>query len=329
MRVTDARRAAAPTSLAMAAAAFSTVGTNGTVVSTTHRFFGLPSLAEERGGWRKWHTWPGGQHSRGQPADACGCAFVEKWRASTARACSRRQEEAPRGRLRDHLPPWLLQSTVSSCASRPTQARGVAAAGSLQLGSLGLYAEHLVLLVFFRKVVMMLCAVLLVVGGVFSVVSAQRTGAVEYIVSYPACVEAYSLCDWTFYNRSSLPTFDISVDADKPFSPVIVSKNKTVKLTVVNSNNAFTEFVFANGVLSPSVYEGTPRFGISTFKPFQTANGSRLTHEKFEGNQLQVASGSCLRTYFSEYQQLVAGRYENVKVARFDDKCVVYWTQAV
>ncbi|CAN8075567.1 unnamed protein product [Agarophyton chilense] len=170
---------------------------------------------------------------------------------------------------------------------------------------------------------------MLVFAGLLAVAAAQSNGLVQYIVSYPACVAAYRLCDWTFYNRSFLPTLDVSTPPDMPFSPVIVSKNKSVKLTVVNANNAFTEFVFANGVLSPSVYEGKPRFGLSTFKPFQTVNGSRLTHERFEGNQLKVASGACLRTYFSEYQQIVNGRYENNKVARFDDKCVVYWTRAL
>ncbi|PXF48062.1 hypothetical protein BWQ96_02014 [Gracilariopsis chorda] len=163
-------------------------------------------------------------------------------------------------------------------------------------------------------------AVLMLMSGV----AAQGPALTPF---YPACVEAYSKCDWTFYNVSSLPTYNISAPADTAFTPLIVSKNKSVKLTVVNSNNAFTEFVYKEGLL-PSVYEGKPRFRISTFKPFQGINGSRLAHERYTGNQERVASGRCLRVYFSSYQQLVTGRVENVRVARFDDKCVVFWTYA-
>lgn len=144
---------------------------------------------------------------------------------------------------------------------------------------------------------------------------------------FNSCIEAYKNCDWTFNDTTSISTFDINVKADTAFSPIVVSKNKSEKLLVLNSRNAFTFFMFPDGTEATSRLFGNPRFTINGFKALSNSYGSKLAHQQFHGNQLYSAQGMCVRIDFSQYQQKIGRKVQNLSASPPHTKCLVFMTK--
>lgn len=141
------------------------------------------------------------------------------------------------------------------------------------------------------------------------------------------CLDAFRACDFTFVNTTTLQRFDISRRPDKPFTMRIVSKDPTEILGVLNTNDIVVEFISRLRVI-PITLLGKPKFSPTQFKPFPRGWGSGIGHETFQGNQLGVAMGRCIRVHFSSYQLLNRRNgtvIENVNgLGKEAGKCVVF-----
>lgn len=146
------------------------------------------------------------------------------------------------------------------------------------------------------------------------------------------CFRAFRRCDFRFQGISGLPTFSISGPADRAFTPRVISTRRNQILGVLNTNDVISEFVFPDGGFSPITNFGSQRFTPTAFKPFSIprTTGSGVGHETFQGNQLQVARGRCVRVFFTSYQLLfrngnVSGNINDVP--RSMNSCVVFRTR--
>lgn len=158
--------------------------------------------------------------------------------------------------------------------------------------------------------------------------SSQRTSGVD-------CHSAFRECDFRFSGFVNVvPTFSIGGRANTPFTPRIISTVRGEHLGVLNTNNIIPEFVF-DGATHPITSFGSQRFTPTHFKPFSIPTAHRFSgvgHQTFQGNQLSVATGKCIRLYFTHYQLLnpttgvVVGNRNNVP--RSENKCVVFRTRA-
>ena len=146
------------------------------------------------------------------------------------------------------------------------------------------------------------------------------------------CRIAFKRCDWRFKDRFSLQAFDISGPADKAFTPLIVAKNPAIRLGVLNTNHIIPEFINDDGSITPITFEGHPPLTPTHFKPFSIRGtvGSGVGRQSFDGNQKRVASGRCVRIFFSQYQKLGGSHppfvIDNINVKKSDNKCVVFRT---
>ncbi|PXF41182.1 Collagen alpha-1(XXVIII) chain [Gracilariopsis chorda] len=143
------------------------------------------------------------------------------------------------------------------------------------------------------------------------------------------CSKAFDECEFTFRGKTGLSTFSIAGRPDRSFTPRIVSKDASVRLGVLNSNNIVPEFIEDNGVF-PITNFGSQRFTPTHFKPYTLMNGqgSGIGHQTFHGNQKQVAKDRCIRVYFTHFQEIRNNKLINRNdVPRSENKCVVFRTQ--
>lgn len=149
-----------------------------------------------------------------------------------------------------------------------------------------------------------------------------------------ACQRAFEECDFRYEGITRLvPRFSLRGPPDVPFSPRIISIVPGENLGVLNTNGITVEVIFPNGRAFPITRFGNPRFTPTHIKPLSIprTTGSGLGHQTFTGDQLRVASGSCGRIFFTQYQLLdrnsnnVVDNVNNID-ARREKKCVVFRT---
>lgn len=151
---------------------------------------------------------------------------------------------------------------------------------------------------------------------------------------YDACENAFRHCDFRFEGQSDLQTFSISGPDNMAFTPRIISTVHREVLGVLNTNNIVPEFILSDGDFVKITERGHPNFKPTAFKPFSVPHtlGSGIGHQTFHGDQRAVATGQCVRVFFSSYQVLKRqnDRYIVIKnvnnVSRDENKCVVFRT---
>eukprot|EP00178_Gracilaria_changii_P014098 TRINITY_DN3999_c0_g1_i1.p1 TRINITY_DN3999_c0_g1~~TRINITY_DN3999_c0_g1_i1.p1 ORF type:complete len:424 (+),score=70.55 TRINITY_DN3999_c0_g1_i1:641-1912(+) len=141
-----------------------------------------------------------------------------------------------------------------------------------------------------------------------------------------SCQAAFERCAFTFAGERGLAAFRIGGTADVSFTPRIVAKDDDVQLGVLHSNHQVAQFIEHDGVFAITNF-GSQRFAPTQFQPYALwpANGSGIGHQTFHGDQLQLASGRCVRIFFSEIQLLEPPSYLR-HVAQSENKCVVFRT---
>ncbi len=146
------------------------------------------------------------------------------------------------------------------------------------------------------------------------------------------CVEAYDSCDFTFEGVNSVPTYDVSVDADGAFTPRITHKKNLNgrAIGVVNSQAGEFESIFAD-TKQPISSEGNPNFSPTVFKTYSLKDwGSGIGHQTLHGDQMSVADDRCVVVFFQNWQVLdapdviVVGNV-NLKIKK-DPACVTFKT---
>lgn len=141
------------------------------------------------------------------------------------------------------------------------------------------------------------------------------------------CQVAFEKCEFTFLGENGLATFNIHGKPDKPFTPLIVSKDPSVTLGVLNSNNIIPQFIEDDGVY-PITDFGSQKFASTQFKPYYISEvkGSGIGHQTFHADQEELASNRCIRIYFTHIQLLYPTSNLN-DVPESENKCVVFRTQ--
>lgn len=157
---------------------------------------------------------------------------------------------------------------------------------------------------------------------------------------YDPCLDEYIRCDFGFRGHQNPPTHNMETrKADRPFTPWIVSRDPEETIGAVNSNGFVPEFIFDDGSVAKITDYGNPNFTSTSFKPFTFpfnypyTERAGIGHEIFQGDQLGVAKGKCIRVSFSSYQLLYKnkyGRYDVIEnknnVSKSENKCVVFKT---
>ncbi len=146
------------------------------------------------------------------------------------------------------------------------------------------------------------------------------------------CAGAYASCDFTFEGVNSVPTYDVSGDADKAFTPRIVHKKNMSgrAIGVVNSQAGEFEPIFAD-TNKPISSEGNPKFAPTAFKTYSLKDwGSGIGHQTLHGDQLSVADDRCVVVFFQSWQVLdapdgVVVRNVNLKKKKASE-CVAFKT---
>ena len=142
------------------------------------------------------------------------------------------------------------------------------------------------------------------------------------------CDAAFDECEFTFEGVDSLPTFDISTP-ETSFTPRIISKDRSVRLGILNSNNIAPQ-LYKDGQFRDITEFGSPRFSNAPFRTIHMNGGSSLARRHFNGDQEQVARGQCIRFFFTNFQILDerGNVIENVNdVPASGNKCVVFRTR--
>eukprot|EP00173_Palmaria_palmata_P002327 Plantae.Rhodophyta-Palmaria_palmata.ctg2467.p1 GENE.Plantae.Rhodophyta-Palmaria_palmata.ctg2467~~Plantae.Rhodophyta-Palmaria_palmata.ctg2467.p1 ORF type:complete len:374 (+),score=33.25 Plantae.Rhodophyta-Palmaria_palmata.ctg2467:537-1658(+) len=175
----------------------------------------------------------------------------------------------------------------------------------------------------------------------FDMLPSMVTEVVESICSVPSldtdCESASAACLFTFAGAGpGIPEFDVQPkNPDSLFTPVIVSKDPTQLLGVLNTNDIIPEFIIGGEAKNITEF-GKQNFTPTHFKPFwnNEAFGSGIGHQTFQSDQAEAAKGKCVRIYFSHFQALrnVNGSkivVENRnKVPKSENVCVVFRTAA-
>lgn len=150
------------------------------------------------------------------------------------------------------------------------------------------------------------------------------------------CESAYQECQFKFQGESGLSTYNLQPElTDRAFTPIIVPKDPTKRIGVLNMNGIAPEIIADNGGDEPISSYGSPSFSPNHFKPFWISHlfGSGIGHETFQGDQAEVAKGMCVRIFFTSFQILENTSGWNVvvknfnNVSKYEDKCVVFKTE--
>lgn len=171
---------------------------------------------------------------------------------------------------------------------------------------------------------------------ILSIISLISQIALSSVTPQPinaACEQAFNKCDFRFQALNGLPTFSISGWADDVFTPRIISRTPEESLGGLNKNGIATEFIHPDGQVQKISEVGEHKLSPTHFKPLTILElgGSGIAHETFEDGQLQVASGKCVRVFFTQYQTLFPERnmvrHNMNDVIRNGTKCVVFRTK--
>lgn len=158
--------------------------------------------------------------------------------------------------------------------------------------------------------------------------------------AYDGCTRAFKTCNFRFqYNRYSVPTFHISAEADKAFTPRIVWKDSSKRIGIVNANRE-GRFIAPSGssISLSNVSTGGQHFTPYQFKPYTIMRKqygvkypvatpySGIGHEVFQGN-VDAAKGKCVKVMITHYQTLTSAHPPTVSGNVNDaHDCVVFRT---
>ena len=134
---------------------------------------------------------------------------------------------------------------------------------------------------------------------------------VESICTVPSpdtdCESASAACLLEFAGAGSgIPEFDVQPKKpDSLFTPIIVSKDPTQLLGVINTNDIVPEFIIGDDAKNITEF-GKQNFTDTHFKPFWNNEtfGSGIGHQTFQSDQAEISKGKCVRIYFSHFQAL-------------------------
>ena len=143
------------------------------------------------------------------------------------------------------------------------------------------------------------------------------------------CWDLYHECRFKFDNETGLSTYDgLYSSSDKPFTPLIVSKNAHQRLGVLNINGIEPHVIFRSR--PRGLTELNPAFTSTFVKPIPIsgAYGSGLAVQSVYGQFKKIDKRSCAVIWFTQYQLLTKGHeprvLDNIVAKKEDMKCVVF-----